>query len=372
MWGMIAITRMALEGIQWPRIWKHGLQETPLKARLKKWRTSLTLNLLDMALKWRDGSGVGCRLFRWIDVSGAVCAFKTVRQLPVARALSAYKVNNVLVEKEQQLGWRLIILKKKTCWRTAKIHFIIDWKVLNANNSRRMLTWYGRNGGIGSRSRIWVAGTSTSGLFMRFRACWGLSIYRIWIICRQHDCGATATGLGKIWWKAISWNRAPDEGRPLRQKAARKPWATFVNDWRERVAKQEIFPVVAMNAKGDFGAASNTELVVTEYASLVPTVFVYIRRWWHDATWISDKRMAWSVFRRAHGSRWRSKNESRRLIAELERHSISTLWRFETNGRHSKYSRRSRRRRSIWQRIRHTRWSACDCAWTWISNEEYR
>ena len=93
----------------------------------------------------------------------------------------------------------------------AKIHFHNRLKDIE----REQLTPYAGHDtvGIGGIGRIWRYGRRNINertLYEEAGACRDLSIYRIWIICRQHD-----------WWRDVngSW-RGLDEGREFRMKSS--------------------------------------------------------------------------------------------------------------------------------------------------------
>ena len=124
---------------------------------------------------------------------GAVCALKQfANPISVARALSAYKVNNVLVgEGAAAFAKAHHFEEKDMLTDRAKIHFHNRLKDIE----REQLTPYAGHDTVGmvglDASGDMVAGTSTSGLFMKKPGRVGDSpFYRIWIICRQHD-----------WWR---------------------------------------------------------------------------------------------------------------------------------------------------------------------------
>lgn len=121
MWGMIATWRMALEGIQkvTPNLEAGGTAGDAIEGAIKEVEDfpyfksvgygGLPNEEMEVELDaaYLDGSTFDF---------GAVCALKQfANPISVARALSAYKVNNVLVGEGAAAFAKAHHLKKKTC-----------------------------------------------------------------------------------------------------------------------------------------------------------------------------------------------------------------------------------------------------------------
>ncbi len=250
MWGMIATWRMALEGIQkvTPNLEAGGTAGDAIEGAIKEVEDfpyfksvgygGLPNEEMEVELDaaYLDGSTFDF---------GAVCALKQfANPISVARALSAYKVNNVLVgEGAAAFAKAHHFEEKDMLTDRAKIHFHNRLKDIE----REQLTPYAGHDTVGG---LYV--DSTIG-------------------------GATATGLGEDLMKGvISYEivRLMKEGLSP-QKACEKAVSDLCERLKRARGEAGDISVVAMNAKGDFGAASNIEnfSFVVATSTLAPTVF---------------------------------------------------------------------------------------------------
>ena len=249
MWGMIATWRMALEGIQkvTPNLEAGGTAGDAIEGAIKEVEDfpyfksvgygGLPNEEMEVELDaaYLDGSTFDF---------GAVCALKQfANPISVARALSAYKVNNVLVgEGAAAFAKAHHFEEKDMLTDRAKIHFHNRLKDIE----REQLTPYAGHDTVG------MVGLDASG-------------------------GATATGLGEDLMKGvISYEivRLMKEGLSP-QKACEKAVSDLAERLKRTRGEAGDISVVAMNAKGDFGAASNIEnfSFVVATSTLAPTVF---------------------------------------------------------------------------------------------------
>ena len=123
-----------------------------------------------------------------------------------------------------------------------------------------------------------VAGTSTSGLFMKKPGRVGDSPFiGSGLYVDSTIGGATATGLGEDLMKGvISYEIVRLMKEDLSpQKACEKAVSDLAERLKRTRGEAGDISVVAMNAKGDFGAASNIEnfSFVVATSALAPTVF---------------------------------------------------------------------------------------------------
>ena len=267
MWGMIATWRMALEGIQkvTPNLEAGGTAGDAIEGAIKEVEDfpyfksvgygGLPNEEMEVELDaaYLDGSTFDF---------GAVCALKQfANPISVARALSAYKVNNVLVGDGAAAFAKAHHFEEKDMLTDrAKIHFHNRLKDIE----REQLTPYAGHDTVGmvglDASGDMVAGTSTSGLYVD-----------------STIGGATSTGLGEDLMKGvISYEivRLMKEGLSP-QKACEKAVSDLAERLKRTRGETGDISVVAMNAKGDFGAASNIEnfSFVVATSTLAPTVF---------------------------------------------------------------------------------------------------
>ena len=263
MWGMIATWRMALEGIQkvTPNLEAGGTAGDAIEGAIKEVEDfpyfksvgygGLPNEEMEVELDaaYLDGSTFDF---------GAVCALKQfANPISVARALSAYKVNNVLVGDGAAAFAKAHHFEEKDMLTDrAKIHFHNRLKDIE----REQLTPYAGHDTVGmvglDASGDMVAGTSTSGLFMKKPGRVGDSPFiGSGLYVDSTIGGATATGLG--------------------EKACEKAVSDLAERLKRTRGEAGDISVVAMNAKGDFGAASNIEnfSFVVATSTLAPTVF---------------------------------------------------------------------------------------------------
>ncbi len=285
MWGMIATWRMALEGIQkvTPNLEAGGTAGDAIEGAIKEVEDfpyfksvgygGLPNEEMEVELDaaYLDGSTFDF---------GAVCALKQfANPISVARALSAYKVNNVLVGDGAAAFAKAHHFEEKDMLTDrAKIHFHNRLKDIE----REQLTPYAGHDTVGmvglDLAGDMVAGTSTSGLFMKKPGRVGDSPFiGSGLYVDSTIGGATATGLGEDLMKGvISYEivRLMKEGLSP-QKACEKAVSDLAERLKRTRGEAGDISVVAMNAKGDFGAASNIEnfSFVVATSTLAPTVF---------------------------------------------------------------------------------------------------
>lgn len=285
MWGMIATWRMALEGIQkvTPSLSKEGVAGDAIEGAIKEVEDfpyfksvgygGLPNEKMEVELDaaYLDGSRFDF---------GAVCAIKNfANPISIARELSHYKVNNVLVgQGAQEFARSRHFEEKEMLTDRAKIHYHNRLKDLE----KEQLSPYAGHDTVGmvalDTHGDMVAGTSTSGLFMKKPGRVGDSAFiGSGLYVDSTIGGATATGLGENLMKGvISYEivRLMKEGLSP-QKACEK--AVKELDARLKRTRGEAgdISVVAMNRNGDFGAATNIDnfSFVVATKSLAPTVF---------------------------------------------------------------------------------------------------
>lgn len=285
MWGIIATWRMALEGIQkvTPTLKEKGTAGDAVEAAIKEVEDfpyfksvgygGLPNEAMEVELDaaYLDGTNFDF---------GAVCALKQIANpISVARALSHYKVNNVLVgDGANAFAKAHHFEEKEMLTERAQIHYHNRLKEL----SQEQLSPYAGHDTVGmvalDSNGDMVSGTSTSGLFMKKPGRVGDSPFiGSGLYVDSTIGGATATGLGEDLMKGvISYEivRLMKEGLSP-QEACEKAVRDLTERLRRTRGQVGDISVVAMNVKGEFGAASNIEnfsfVVATE--GFEPTVF---------------------------------------------------------------------------------------------------
>lgn len=285
MWGMIATWRMALEGIQkvTPILSQEGVAGDAIEGAIKEVEDfpyfksvgygGLPNEKMEVELDaaYLDGSRFDF---------GAVCAIKNfANPISIARELSHYKVNNVLVgQGAQEFARSRHFEEKEMLTDRAKIHYHNRLKDLE----QEQLSPYAGHDTVGmvalDTHGDMVAGTSTSGLFMKKPGRVGDSAFiGSGLYVDSTIGGATATGLGEDLVKGvISYEivRLMKEGLSP-QKACEKAVRELDALLKRTRGEAGDISVVAMNRNGDFGAATNIDnfSFVVATKSLVPTVF---------------------------------------------------------------------------------------------------
>lgn len=196
---------------------------------------------------------------------GAVCSLKDIKNpISVARSLSKYSVNNILVgqgakeyalengfEYKNMLTDRAIIHYKNRLFDMKKDE---ELKAYNGHDTVGMVA-------LDTNANI-VSGTSTSGLFMKKRGRVGDSpIIGSGLYADSNIGGASATGLGEDIMKGIiSYEIVKLMEQGLHPQEACE-FAVF--DLEKKLIKKRgragDISVVAINNKGEYGVASNID-----------------------------------------------------------------------------------------------------------------
>ncbi|CAM4212487.1 N(4)-(beta-N-acetylglucosaminyl)-L-asparaginase [Erysipelothrix inopinata] len=214
---------------------------------------------------------------------GAVAAIKDfANPISIARSLSQYKVNNLLVGAgAEAYAHKQGFERKNMLTDRAKIHYKnrvkdmreIEISPYSGHDTVGMVS-------VDSEQNV-VAGTSTSGLFMKKKGRVGDSpIIGSGLYADSQVGGASATGLGEDLMKGVvSYEvvRLMKEGLSP-QEAVEK--VTFDLD-RELIARRGEagdISIVAMNKDGEWGVASNIENFSFAVATEKQENTVYVTR----------------------------------------------------------------------------------------------
>lgn len=306
MWGMIATWRMALEGVE------------KASALLKE--NGSCGDALEIAVKevedfpYYKSVGYGGLPNKEMEVEldaaymdgttldfGAVAALRDfANPISIAKALSKEPVNNLLVG-EGAITYAAAhgFERKNMLTKRAKHYYEKRLKELT-----QIAQPYDGHDTVGVISldmhQHMCAGTSTSGLFMKHRGRVGDSpICGSGCYVDSEIGGAAATGLGEDLMKGcISYEivRRMKEGMTPQQACE-----TAVNELDERLRKQRgsagDLSVVAMNAKGEWGCATNIETFSVVVCSEQQPLSVYrisrdsegkLKRELADREWIDE------------------------------------------------------------------------------------
>ncbi len=294
MWGIIATWRMALEGVS-----------AASKMLAKKEQSG---NAIEMAIRevedfpYYKSVGFGGLPNAEGDVEldagfmdgdtldfGSVGALKDfAHPVSIARALSHDGVNCVLVgEGAEKYAARQGFARKTMLTDRAKIHYMNRLKADGGLPHQEDLKPYAGHDTVGmvcldEKGSI-TSATSTSGLFMKRPGRIGDSpVCGAGLYADSHYGGATVTGLGEDCMRGcISYEvvRLMGEGLSPQEACER---AVFELDEKLKSMRGSAgdLSVVAMNAQGLWGVATNTDsfsfVVATE--ELEPTVYVTEQR----------------------------------------------------------------------------------------------
>ena len=218
---------------------------------------------------------------------GAICAIKDfANPISIAKKLSEEKVNNILVSYGAEKYAREHHFEEKEML-TDRAKAFYRKKKKELEQQAQELKPYDRHDTVGmvclDENGTVVAGTSTSGLFMKKPGRIGDSPFvGSGFYADSEVGGATATGLGEDLMKGcISYEivRLMKEGLTP-QEACEKA----VNDLDASLKKRRTvagdLSVVAMNNKGEFGCATNIEGFSFSVATsdVEPTVYLVTRQ----------------------------------------------------------------------------------------------
>lgn len=281
MWGMIGTWRMALEGITLasPLLANQGGAGEAIEEAIKQVEDfpyfksvgygGLPNEAMEVEL---DAAYMDGTTFNF----GAVCAIKDfANPIAIARKLSDEIVNNVLVGTgaerfAQQQGFE----RKNMLSERAKLHyenrlFSMKQEPLKAYSGHDTVGMVALDSGGDM-----VAGTSTSGLFMKKPGRVGDSaIIGSGLYVDSQVGGATATGLGEDIMKGVLSYAIVNEMRNgmSPQQACEKVVFQFEKQLRARREQVGDISVVAMNNKGEWGCAStiaNFSFVVSDASGI--------------------------------------------------------------------------------------------------------
>ncbi|MGT2715507.1 N(4)-(beta-N-acetylglucosaminyl)-L-asparaginase [Streptococcus respiraculi] len=269
MWGMIATWRMALEGVEQSRalLANHQSAGDAIEEAIKAvedfpYYKSVGYGGLpneemevELDAAYMDGSSFDF---------GAVCALKDIANpISVARKLSTQSVNNVLVAQgayayAQKEGFE----QKEMLTDRAKIHYhnrLVDMQ-------QEQLVPYAGHDTVGmvalDVAGKMVAGTSTSGLFMKKQGRVGDSPFiGSGLYVDSQIGGASATGLGEDIMKGIlSYEivRLMKEGKHP-QEACELATFSLEKELVDRRGQAGDISVVAMDKNGRWGCASTID-----------------------------------------------------------------------------------------------------------------
>ena len=218
---------------------------------------------------------------------GAICAIKDfANPISIAKKLSEEKVNNILVSYGAEKYAREHHFEEKEML-TDRAKAFYRKKKKELEQQAQELKPYDGHDTVGmvclDENGTVVAGTSTSGLFMKKPGRIGDSPFvGSGFYADSEVGGATATGLGEDLMKGcISYEivRLMKEGLTPQQACEKA-----VNDLDASLKKRRTvagdLSVVAMNNKGEFGCATNIEGFSFSVATsdVVPTVYLVTRQ----------------------------------------------------------------------------------------------
>lgn len=268
-WGMIATWRMALEGVTLAseELSKTGSAGDAIECAIKEvedfpYFKSVGYGGLpneemqvELDAAYMDGTNFNF---------GAVCAIKDfANPISIARSLSVFEANNILVGAgAEKYAHKAGFERKNMLTERAKIHY------QNRVNSMKKepLKAYAGHDTVGmvalDNTHHMVAGTSTSGLFMKKAGRVGDSPFiGSGLYVDSTIGGATATGLGEDIMKGvISYDIVKLMAQGLTpQQACEKATFKLEEQLIKRRGKAGDISVVAMNKEGEWGCASTID-----------------------------------------------------------------------------------------------------------------
>lgn len=289
MWGMIATWRMAAEGISaGAKLLAAGgnagdaietavraVEDFPYYKSVGYGGLPNEEMEVELDAAYMDGNTLSI---------GAVAAIRDfANPISIARRLSAEKANNLLVaEGAEKFAHREGFERKNMLTDRARAHYRKRLREINAQE----LKPYSGHDTVGmaclDQSGGMTAATSTSGLFMKKKGRVGDSpIAGSGFYADSKRGAASATGLGEDLMKGcISYEivRLMGEGMSP-QEACETAINRLEAELKERRGEAGDLSVIAMNNRGQWGAATNIQefSVAVATDSLVPTVYLVNR-----------------------------------------------------------------------------------------------
>ena len=278
MWGMIATWRMALEGVQAASAELAqnqsagdaveqaicAVEDFPYYKSVGYGGLPNEQMQVELDAAYMNGSNFDF---------GAVCALKDYKNpISVARKLSELSVNNVLVGAgAEQFAHQHGFTRQNMLTERAKIHY---YNRVKAMQTAPQLAPYAGHDTVGmvalDQQGEMVAGTSTSGLFMKKAGRVGDSPFiGSGLYVDSEIGGATATGLGEDLMKGIiSYEIVRLMASGLHPQAACEQAVNALATKLQRARGQVgDLSVVALNAQGEWGAATT----ITNFSFVVVT-----------------------------------------------------------------------------------------------------
>lgn len=290
MWGIIATWRMAKEGLEKGSdiLKNNGFAGDAIEQAIKEvedfhYYKSVGYGglpnedmIVELDAAYMDGDDLS------FGAVGAIQDF--ANPISIAKSLSKYKVNNFLVGKgAEKYAQRNLFERKNMLVERSQILYKNRLKDMQEHD----ISPYSGHDTVGmvalDKNQSMVTGTSTSGLFMKHAGRVGDSpVLGSGLYVDSKVGGASATGLGEDLMKGVVSYRIVslmEEGiHP--QKACEIVCFELDEKLIERRGKAGDISVIAMNHKGEWGAASNIDsfsfVVATEHE--LPCVYTTIRK----------------------------------------------------------------------------------------------
>lgn len=290
MWGMIATWRMAVEGItKGAEILKANkdagdaieiaireVEDFPYYKSVGYGGLPNEEMEVELDAAFMDGDSLSI---------GAVAAIRDfANPISIAKRLSKESVNNLLVaEGAEKFAHKEGFERKNMLTDRAKTHYR---KRVKETKEQEIKPYSGHDtvgmAALDTNGKL-TAGTSTSGLFMKKKGRVGDSpIAGSGFYADSKKGAASATGLGEDLMKGcISYEIVRLMGEGMHpQEACEKAVNSLEKELKHRRGKSGDLSVIAMNTKGEWGAATNIEgfsfSVVTENQK--PTVYLLERK----------------------------------------------------------------------------------------------
>lgn len=285
MWGMIATWRMAKEGLEKGSklLENNAFAGDAIEAAIKEvedfhYYKSVGYGglpneemIVELDGAYMDGD----------DLSfGAVGALQDfANPISIARSLSKHKVNNFLVGKgAEKYAQRNLFERKNMLVERSQIMYKNRLKDMQEHD----ISPYSGHDTVGmvslDQNKTMVAGTSTSGLFMKHAGRVGDSpVLGSGLYVDSNIGGASATGLGEDLMKGVVSYKVVSliESGMHPQKACEKVTFELDEQLIKRRGKAGDISIIAMDKKGQWGAASNIDSFSFVVATEKEAVCVY-------------------------------------------------------------------------------------------------
>ncbi|MDO4670469.1 MAG: isoaspartyl peptidase/L-asparaginase [Aerococcus sp.] len=303
MWGLIGTWRMALEGIQSASTYLdatdnveeavvsaiQAVEDYPYYKSVGYGGLPNQNGDVELDAGFMDGDTLAI---------GGVAGIKDFKNpIAIAYALTKEPANNLLVDRGAEHYGTMHHFERRTMLSDrAQIHY--ENRLAELTKKQLLVPYAGHDTvgitGTNRRGHV-VAGTSTSGLFMKHPGRVGDSpVFGAGLYADSDWGGATITGMGEDVMKgALSYEVVRRMQHQSPQAAVESALADFNRRFEKRGQKLRDVSIVAMNPAGDWGVATNIRDFSCVVATAMQDATVYVVNATRSGMQIEPASEAW-------------------------------------------------------------------------------